>query len=49
MVVYNKNIENKEKKVDMKFRVSIVDTIHLLDPGILLLISSNDDYLPAIL
>jgi len=30
VVVYDRNIENKEKKVDMELGVSIVDTIHSL-------------------
>ncbi|CAG8604009.1 2397_t:CDS:2, partial [Acaulospora morrowiae] len=48
VVVYNRNIENKEKKVDMALGVSIMNVIWFNNPGVLILIAGDGDYEPVI-
>src|SRR6185436_9626874 len=46
--IYQRNIENKEKKVDMFLGVSAAVTASTTDPGILVLVAGDGDYEPAI-
>ncbi|CAJ0769020.1 4164_t:CDS:2 [Entrophospora sp. SA101] len=48
VTVYNQNAENREKKVDMEIGASIMDTIQNYNPGILVLIAGDGDYVPVI-
>ncbi|CAG8650293.1 9413_t:CDS:2, partial [Acaulospora colombiana] len=48
VVVYDRNIENKEKKVDMALGVSAMNVIWSNDLGVLVLIAGDGDYEPVI-
>ncbi|CAG8573142.1 7830_t:CDS:2 [Ambispora gerdemannii] len=47
VTVYDR-VANKEKKVDMEVGNSIVDSIYINDPGVILLIAGDGDYYPSL-
>ncbi|CAG8636625.1 6477_t:CDS:2, partial [Acaulospora morrowiae] len=47
VVVYDR-IANKEKKVDMELGASMLDIVHLMNPGVILLVADDDDYYPIL-
>ncbi|CAG8462065.1 12480_t:CDS:2, partial [Funneliformis caledonium] len=48
IVVFDRNIENKEKKVDMELGASAMDVIWTRDPSIFVLVSGDGDYFPVV-
>ncbi|CAG8526764.1 8011_t:CDS:2, partial [Funneliformis mosseae] len=48
VVVFDRNIENKEKKVDMELGASAMDVIWTRDPGIFVLVFGDGDYFPVV-
>ncbi|CAG8817889.1 15723_t:CDS:2, partial [Gigaspora margarita] len=48
MKVYNRNIANKEKKVDIELEACILDVIYFNGPGIILLVAGDSDYSPIL-
>ncbi|CAG8496432.1 11270_t:CDS:2, partial [Paraglomus occultum] len=47
VTVYDR-IANKEKKVDMELGHSILDIVHIKDPGVILLVAEDDGYYPSL-
>ncbi|RGB23627.1 hypothetical protein C1646_774231 [Rhizophagus diaphanus] len=49
VIVYNRNLENKEKCVDMQLGTTMVDDIaDIGSPGIVVLVAGDGDYEPAV-
>ncbi|CAI2186771.1 17081_t:CDS:2, partial [Funneliformis geosporum] len=49
VVLYDRNVKNKEKKIDTSFVVDGMKVIMSEDPGIFVLIAGDGDYYPMIL
>ena len=47
VTVYD-HIANKEKKVDMELGASMLDIIHFMDPGVIILVAGDGDYYPIL-
>jgi len=47
VIVYDR-IANKEKKVDMELGASMLDIIHFMDPGVIILVAGDGDYYPIL-
>jgi uncharacterized LabA/DUF88 family protein len=48
VTVYDRNSENKEKRVDMRLGVSMLSMVKKENPGIIMLIAGDGDYEPVL-
>jgi len=48
VILYNRNIENKEKKVDTTIALHMCEAIFTKEPAILALIAGDGDYYPQV-